>query len=318
MCPLYFLINSRLAPALLATLNLAFDMLRIFIGLSIAFTYTLMVMGNVVTTTGSGLACPDWPLCYGTVIPPFELQIWFEWSHRLLGGTTGILILSTTIIAWLTVRGLERTLITTALGLLGLGAVFGGVIVLIEAPLLEGALHVGIISFHIVLSTIIFTLMIFAFRVTQKGVEYSSEERTYVYLFAIVFIQVIIGIFVRYGQASLACPDFPLCRGEILPTLIDGKVAIHVIHRAMALLIFTLVTGYMIFAIKAKYNVRNAVITFILVLLQATFGANIVWSGMFLPYIVLHGATGFLTLGWLAYRSAPIITRKQTSFPSYM
>lgn len=299
-------------------INLAFNMLRIFIGLSLAFTYLLMVMGNVVTTTGSGLACPDWPLCYGSVIPPFEFQIWFEWSHRLLGGTTGILILITTVIAWVTTKALERTLVTTALVLLGIGALFGGVIVLIEAPLLEGALHVGIISFHIILSTIIFTLMIVAFRITKTGIEFASEERAYVYLFVIVFVQVVIGIFVRYGQASLACPDFPLCRGEILPALVDGKVTIHIMHRAMALFIFTAVTAYMVYAIKAGYNIGNAVITFALIAVQATLGANIVWSGMFLPFIVLHGAVGFLTLGWLAYRAAPLITKKQTSSPSYM
>ncbi len=55
------------------------------LGGSIVSAYILMVMGTFVTSTGSGLACPDWPLCYGTVSPPLELSIWFEWGHRLLG-----------------------------------------------------------------------------------------------------------------------------------------------------------------------------------------------------------------------------------------
>jgi heme A synthase len=42
-----------------------------------------------------------------------------------------------------------------------------------------------------------------------------------------------------------------------------------------------------------------------MVVLQASFGMLIVYSGMFLPFIILHGATGFLLLGFLAYHSMP-------------
>jgi cytochrome c oxidase assembly protein subunit 15 len=282
-------------------------MLRLFIGLSVVFTYLLMVMGNVVTTTGSGLACPDWPLCYGTVIPPRQLNIWLEWSHRLLGGTTGLLILASVAFAWYKKAPREpRLLTTTALGLLGLGAVFGGIIVLIEAPLLQGPVHLLVISFHIMLSTVIFTLMILAFKSTSFAPA-KTEESFYPALLAVVFLQVFIGIFVRYGKASLACPDFPLCRGSLFPDLVDFKVTIHFIHRLMATLIFLLATGYFFKAIMARKDTFNASVTFGLVLTQATFGVEIVWTGMFLPFIVLHGATGFFTLAWLVYRSSPYL-----------
>lgn len=282
-------------------------MLRLFIGLSVFFTYLLMVMGNIVTTTGSGLACPDWPLCYGTVIPPPQLNIWLEWSHRLLGGTTGFLVLASVIAAWFTKAPREqRLLTTTALGLLGVGVLFGGIIVLIEAPLLQGALHLLVISFHIMLSTVIFTLMILAFKSTSSAPA-KQEESFYPALLAIVFLQVFIGIFVRYGKASLACPDFPLCRGALFPDLVDFKVTIHFIHRLVATLIFLLATGYFVKALMAKKDTVNASVTFGLVLAQATFGVEIVWTGMFLPFIVLHGATGFFTLAWLVYRSSPYL-----------
>lgn len=282
-------------------------MFRLFIGLSVVFTYLLMVMGNVVTTTGSGLACPDWPLCYGTVIPPRQLNIWLEWSHRLLGGTTGFLILASVITAWLKrVPHAPRLLTTTALGLLGVGALFGGVIVLIEAPRLEGLVHLLVISFHIMLSTVIFTLMILAFKSTSSA-SAKQEQSFYPALLAIVFLQVFIGIFVRYGKASLACPDFPLCRGSLFPDLVDFKVTIHFLHRIMATLIFLLTTGYFFKALMAKKDTFNASVTFGLVLLQAAFGVEIVWTGMFLPFIILHGATGFFTLAWLVYRSSPFL-----------
>lgn len=282
-------------------------MLRLFIGLSVFFTYLLMVMGNVVTTTGSGLACPDWPLCYGTVIPPRQLNIWLEWSHRLLGGTTGFLILASVVTVFFKKAPRAPKLLTiTALGLLGVGVVFGGIIVLIEAPLLQGPLHLLVISFHIMLSTVIFTLMILAFKSTSSAPA-KQEESFYPALLAIVFIQVFIGIFVRYGKASLACPDFPLCRGSLFPDLVDFKVTIHFLHRLVATLIFLLTTGYFVKALTAKKDTFNASVTFGLVLLQATFGVEIVWTGMFLPFIILHGATGFFTLAWLVYRSSPFL-----------
>lgn len=279
---------------------------RVLVGLSILFTYLLMVMGNVVTTTGSGLACPDWPLCYGTVVPPFKTQIWFEWGHRLLGGVTGLLILASTAAVWLKKRGAaSRWLTTSALVLLAVGVVFGGVIVLIEAPLLQGVLHLAVVSFHIVLATIIFTLMILAFR-GLPGPAAPDGRGIYPLLFALIFTQALIGILVRYGQASLACPDFPLCQGELLPALDSFKVTIHFIHRVMALTIF-LITGWRLSrAVKSGHDVKGASVTFGLVTVQATFGALVVLSGMFLPFIITHGAVGFLLLGWVTYRSAPV------------
>ena len=50
---------------------------------TVAVTFALIVIGGIVRVTGSGDACPDWPLCHGSIIPPFELRIWIEWTHRL-------------------------------------------------------------------------------------------------------------------------------------------------------------------------------------------------------------------------------------------
>src|SRR3989338_8142712 len=60
-----------------------------------AATYILLLAGGLVHSTGAGLACPDWPLCYGMWLPPLVGDIRFEHSHRLIAGTVGILTLIT-------------------------------------------------------------------------------------------------------------------------------------------------------------------------------------------------------------------------------
>ena len=280
-------------------------MIRVAVGLAIAATYMLMVMGNLVTTTGSGLACPDWPLCHGAVIPPPPYNNWIEMGHRMMASLTGTLVLIATILIWLKSKaGSPKWLSLVALFTTGVVAGLGAFVVLSEAPNLEKLFDILLISTHIILATTIFTLMIFTFRLLP-GQAAEKVDKFYLLLLGFVVVQVLLGILVRYGQASLACPDFPACKGVWVPDFVDLKVTLQYIHRVNALIIFTLALGYMIDCFRKGRNQINATITFAFILAQATIGAYVVWSSMLLPYVVLHGANGFALFGWLVYRAAP-------------
>lgn len=279
--------------------------LGLTLGSTILFTYILMIMGTFVTSTGSGLACPDWPLCYGSVSPPLKLSIWFEWGHRLLGGITGLLILASTYMVWRYYRGLPRLLTLAVLGLLAAGVLLGGLTVLVEAPLLSSFSHVAIISSHLVIATLVLTCLVFTLRYVLRK-RTSEERKAYIpLLFGAVYLQVIFGILVRYSGATLACPDFPLCNGAVIPEFTSYSVFLHYTHRILAFCIFITTGGLLARSIKDNSGVRTMAVIFGLVVAQAAFGILIVATGMFLPFIIMHGATGFALLGYLAYQSMP-------------
>ena len=63
-------------------------------GLAIA-VLGLMALGSATRVMNAGLSCPDWPLCYGQVLPSNEmnLQVFLEWFHRLVATTIGLVTL---------------------------------------------------------------------------------------------------------------------------------------------------------------------------------------------------------------------------------
>ena len=63
---------------------------RMMAGSALITALLAVALGGVVRVTGSGLGCPDWPLCYGSVIPPWELEAWLEYIHRLSAAVSGV------------------------------------------------------------------------------------------------------------------------------------------------------------------------------------------------------------------------------------
>ncbi|MBI3582068.1 MAG: heme A synthase, partial [Nitrospinae bacterium] len=279
---------------------------RVVLPLAIFFVYVLMVFGNIVTTTGSGLACPDWPLCHGTVNPPKELAIWIEWGHRLTGAVSGILILLSAALMWNMAGAALKFIMKSVVAFIFAAVALGGLIIIADAPLLDSAARIAVVSSHIIVATIIFTAMIIAHRgafgaepaARAGGLDLRRNGLPPLWLFVAVYFQVTLGVLVRYSHSSLACPDWPLCQGSLFPPNLMPEVLLHYLHRLTAYAIFLVAAWNLYVSAGRGGPLLEAAATLGLVTTQAAVGVGIVLTQMFLPLLVLHGAVGFLLLGW--------------------
>lgn len=88
----------------------------------------LVGIGGATRVMEAGLACPDWPLCYGSLLPgrQMNLQVFLEWFHRLDAFVVGVGLLVLAAVSWFWRRELPRAVPPLAAASVVLVAVQGG------------------------------------------------------------------------------------------------------------------------------------------------------------------------------------------------
>jgi heme A synthase len=131
------------------------DVFRVLAVLACLACYVTILLGGNVMASDSGLACPDWPTCHGTFLPPLSGPTGIEWAHRLSAATLALLTASLALAGLLFERG------RATLARLG-GAAF--VLVLAQAALggwvVVSGLTVAIVLLHLAAATVLFGLLL--------------------------------------------------------------------------------------------------------------------------------------------------------------
>lgn len=204
--------------------------------ISVVWTLGLLLLGSVVHATESSLACPDWPTCFGTMVPEMSGGVFWEHLHRLVAGG---LVLMFVLATWLARREAEDPrvfrLALAGVGLLVVQSIFGGLTVLYRLPDLVSTTHLALAFGFVSLAT-----YVAAITAARPGPALNAAGRSALRRLAwtaagLVFVQSVVGALVRHMDAGMACPDVPLCLGRVVPPLVNGPITVHWAHRVLAL-----------------------------------------------------------------------------------
>jgi cytochrome c oxidase assembly protein subunit 15 len=117
---------------------------------TVAALYVLIVLGGLVASTGSGLACPDWPLCQGRILPNLAPDILIEFVHRVWTIVVTALVVATMLLAWKEYRWNKVTAFSTLTFISLLGQVLLGM-----ATVTTGTDAI-VVTAHLAVATLVF------------------------------------------------------------------------------------------------------------------------------------------------------------------
>jgi len=310
-------------------------------------TFLVIVLGAFVRLSDAGLGCPDWPGCYGQLTWPADPgevrqaneafperlvesgKAWKEMVHRYLAGALVLMVLGINFLAWRSaVQSRIRALAAVLLVLILFQAALGMWTVTLKLlPLVVmGHLMGGLATFSL--------LLWLAWSTGHR--ERSSPGEAYLQLrpmilsaLTILLLQLALGGWTSANYSAMACPDFPLCQGQLWPEAnyrdgfilsreigvdyeggvldLRSRVAIHMTHRIGALITF-IVLGMLALRLMRLPSARqDGMVLGALLLAQVTFGIQNILLNLPLANAVAHNGTGALLLAamlWLTYRSS--------------
>ena len=314
---------------------------RKLIWVSVFLTLDLIVFGAFTRLTDSGLGCPDWPGCYGAANPflahadivaaetlnptgPVTVaKAWIEMIHRYLAMAIGVLIVAMMAQAWYQWRKSQGTrpeykpgMPTFLFFFVCLQGAFGAWTVTLK-------LQPVIVTIHLLLGMGLLALLVWyggrqdqlisPVRTLSGSPTAMRKIRWLAGISAVLLVvQIALGGWVSTNYATLACTDFPLCGGKLVPDMdfehgftlwrelgktaaghyipFAALTAIHWVHRNAGFIV-ALVAGYT--AWRAWGNVvlhKTARYIAIVLVAQIATGLATIYFSFPLTIAVLHNA----------------------------
>ncbi len=267
------------------------------------FAYLQIALGGLVRVSGSGLGCPDWPLCHGRPYPPADLHSIIEYSHRAVGSVTGVLIIATVALAWVVWRS-RRPLVAwlasaSLIGVVGEGAL-GGVVVANDLSSWLVLLHLGLAM--MILGFLVATAVMAGPHST--GVPAPTFRRLAAVAAGATYVLLLTGSTVVASGADSSCRTWPLCGSGFSPDF-SGASVFTMLHRGSVLLVGALLVYVLVSALRRPGLATAAAATLAVFLAEVAVGAGAAVSdGAF--FNGLHVALA--TLVWAGMLTTALLT----------
>ena len=239
----------------------------------------LVTLGVIVRVTDSGLGCPDWPFCYGKILPPMDdYKAWLEWIHRTVAAVIGLEILALAVLAFRDHRD-RRSIVWPAIAAV--------LLVGFQAWLGRETVRLGnsgeSVTAHLASAMILVALLVFltvrAGYPARIGGRGGSQRFTLLAAFttAVTFALLLFGSHVTATGSALVFADWPLMDGSLVPAVTDVTAA-QVLHRWVAAFVGLIVATLAVVAWRTQRDHPT--------LVRLSVGA----AGLFALQVVIGGA----------------------------
>lgn len=313
---------------------------RKLVWVTLFLTFDLIMFGAFTRLTDSGLGCPDWPGCYGhanplqahqhisaaeAVMPTGPVTVmkaWIEMVHRYLAMSVGVLIVAMTVIAWRSwlKSGRQDELFSPVLpsllfAFVCLQGAFGAWTVTMK-------LQPVIVTTHLLLGLTLLAMLTWlgARQSVHAPVAYAALSLRVPAAIAlmVLVLQIALGGWVSTNYAALACTDFPLCHGALMPEMDFGNgftlwrhlgmtsggeylpfpalTAIHWMHRSFAFVVVLLVAWVAHKTLKVDGLQKTARWLLIAIAMQLVTGLSTIFLKWPLALALAHNGGAALLL----------------------
>jgi len=339
------LLQLGLMGLLVATLPLSMVLMsadpnkfRKLVWLAVFLTFDLIVFGGFTRLTDSGLGCPDWPGCYGMANPFLAheqiaaaeaimptgpvtvVKAWIEMIHRYLAMGIGVIIMAlliTAIVQWrkTRVQAFKPGIPLALFVFVCIQGAFGAWTVTLR-------LQPAIVTTHLLLGMGLLALLAWLggredylmHPPAPAGDDATLRRLRLLAILAVVIVttQIALGGWVSTNYATLACDEFPLCDGRVVPDMdfehgfhpwrelgktaaghylpFSALVAIHWVHRNFALVV-VVVLGLLAWrAWRHPYLAKHARWLALVLFVQLLTGIATVYLDFPLAIAVMHNA----------------------------
>ncbi|MCM2473872.1 heme A synthase [Rhizobium sp. CG5] len=319
---------------------------RIWLGVVLAVLFCLVLVGGATRLTDSGLSITEWKPIHG-VVPPlsaeewdeefklyqripeyeqinkgmtvdeFKTIFWWEWAHRLLARSIGLVFALPLAFFWATGR-IERRLKLPLLGILALGGFQGFIGWWMVSSGLSARVDVSQyrLATHLVIACLIFAACTWVMRGLSphsRDLAPTASSKTFAMVLALmVLFQIYLGALVAGLDAGLSYNTWPLMDGALVPgdlfvqspawiNLFENPKTVQFVHRLGAYLLFATALWHMLASLKAAphaTHARRTVVLFALITLQAILGITTLLTQVHLHIALAHQGMALIVLGF--------------------